>query len=229
MTTADHRPRPPAGSRRSAASTRPSSASSCKRMLRNRRTIIFTLVFPAALFLVVRRQPGLGRHGRPRQRRGVHHGLDGAVRRRADRRGRRRDGRHRARAGLVAPAPADPAQPGRLHPDEGDRRPGHGRASRSPSSTSSASSRASPRCRSHVWVACAAGDAGLHPGLRRARRLRRLPGARARTRCRSSAPAWRCCPSSAGVFIPIDRRAPRSGTSPSGRRCTASPRSPGRR
>ena len=55
-------------------------------MLRNRRTIIFTLVFPAALFFAIGSGHGLAREGRPRQRRGVHHGLDGAVRRRADRR-----------------------------------------------------------------------------------------------------------------------------------------------
>ena len=70
---------------------------------------------PGRAVLRLRRAAGLERRRRPRQRRGVHPGLDGAVRRRADRRRRRRHGRHRAGAGLVAPAPADPAQPGRLH------------------------------------------------------------------------------------------------------------------
>ena len=35
-----------------------------KRMLRNRRTIIFTLIFPAALLLVFGGQDGLARAGR---------------------------------------------------------------------------------------------------------------------------------------------------------------------
>ena len=86
-----------------------------KRMLRNRRTIFFTLVFPAGLFFAFGGTKGWNDDGRPRQRGGVHHGLDGAVRRRADRRVGRRDGRHGAGHGLVPPAPADPAQPGRLH------------------------------------------------------------------------------------------------------------------
>ena len=69
-----------------------------RRMLRNRRTIIFTLILPGALFLIFgRHQADWNRGRRPRQRRGVHHGLDGAVRRRADRRDqRRRHGRHGA-------------------------------------------------------------------------------------------------------------------------------------
>ena len=87
-------------------------------MLRNRRTVVFTLVLPAALFFVIIGSDDLGRPGRQRQRGGVHPDLDGAVRRRADRglerRRQRRDG---AGARLVAPAPADAAQPGRLHPD----------------------------------------------------------------------------------------------------------------
>ena len=53
--------RPPAGSRRSAASTSPCSASSSGGCSRNRRTIIFTLVFPAALFFAFGSGTGLGR------------------------------------------------------------------------------------------------------------------------------------------------------------------------
>ena len=44
----------------------------------------------------------------------------------------------------------------------------------------------------------------------------------ARTPCRSSAPAWRCCPSSAALFIPLDQSRTRCSTSPTGPRCTAS-------
>ena len=50
-----------------------------KRMLRNRRTIIFTLIFPAALLLVFGGQEGWQDTGRVRQRRGVHPDLDGAC------------------------------------------------------------------------------------------------------------------------------------------------------
>ena len=58
------------------------------RMLRNRRTLFFALVFPAGLFFAIGSSNGWQEKVGLRQRRGVHHGLDGAVRRRADR-GRR--------------------------------------------------------------------------------------------------------------------------------------------
>ena len=56
-----------------------------RRMLRNRRTIIFTLVLPAALLPVLRQHLRLAAERRPRQRRRLHHGVDGALRRRPDR------------------------------------------------------------------------------------------------------------------------------------------------
>ena len=48
-----------------------------RRMMRNRRTIIFALVFPAAMFLVFGSGSQRRREGRRRQRLGVRHGLDG--------------------------------------------------------------------------------------------------------------------------------------------------------
>ena len=56
-----------------------------KRMLRNRRTIIFTLVFPAALFFVFGSGGDSQHDRRRRQRVGLRDGLHGHVRRRADR------------------------------------------------------------------------------------------------------------------------------------------------
>ncbi|WP_278259416.1 hypothetical protein [Nocardioides convexus] len=51
----------------------------------------------------LRRSVRLAGEGRQRQRRGLHPGLDGALRRRADRRGRWLDGRPGTIAGLVPP------------------------------------------------------------------------------------------------------------------------------
>ena len=89
-------------------------------MLRNRRTVIFTLVLPAALFFVITGSDntwddpvGIGNEAAYIL---ISMALYGAA---LDRRRRRLDGRDGARARLVAPAPADPAQPGRLHPDQG--------------------------------------------------------------------------------------------------------------
>ena len=75
-----------------------------RRMLRNRRTIIFTLVLPGRAAAQLRRPEGLGRQVRLRQRRGVHPDLDGPVRRGPHRRRRRLDGRPRAvaRAGRAS-------------------------------------------------------------------------------------------------------------------------------
>ena len=61
------RPDHPPGPAAAAASTSRCSRIELRRMLRNRRTIIFALVFPAALFFVVR----LGQRGLERRSVGV--------------------------------------------------------------------------------------------------------------------------------------------------------------
>ena len=87
-----------------------------RRFTRNRRTIIFALVVPIALFLLVGlNKTYVGRARRRGQRLGVHHDQHRPVRGRAVDHGRRRDGVHRAGRGLEPPAPADAAVPGRLH------------------------------------------------------------------------------------------------------------------
>ena len=106
-----------------------------KRMLRNRRTVFFTLLMPALLYLLSGRATTTGTRPGPRQRLGVHPDLHGRVRRGAGLDGRWRDGRHRARPRVVAPAPADPALAGRLHPRQvhrgaGSRSPVRGRRQR---------------------------------------------------------------------------------------------------
>ena len=72
-----------------------------KRMLRNRRTIVFALVFPTAMFFVSG-PAGQPAHRRGRQRVGLRDGLDGDVRRRADRGIRGSRGRRRTGARVVA-------------------------------------------------------------------------------------------------------------------------------
>ena len=150
-----------------------------RRMLRNRRTVIFTLVFPAALFLVVRRQRGLERR----------RAATATWRRTSWSRWRLYGAALTAAAGgaMVAMERAlgwsrqlrlTPLQPGRLHPDEGARRADHGRDRRSRSSTSSASSRASPSMPAERVDRVRRADRGLHAGVRRAGCLRRLSGAR---------------------------------------------------
>ena len=70
-------------------------------------------------------------------------------------------------------------------------------------------------------------DPVLHADLRRARRLRRLPRAGRERHADPRPRAWPCSSFLGGVFIPIDQLLRRScATSPTGRRCTASPRSP---
>ena len=86
MTTTDRRPDHPPG----AAARRLQPDRCCgielRRMLRNRRTIDLHAGVPGRAVLRVRRPAGLERRRRLGQRGGVHHGLDGAVRRGADRR-----------------------------------------------------------------------------------------------------------------------------------------------
>ena len=88
------------------------------------------------------------RERRRRQRLGVRHGLDGDVRRCADRRLHRCGRGGRAGARLVAPAAAHAAAPGGLHPGQGVRRPRHGSGGDPRRQRRSARCRASRRCRS---------------------------------------------------------------------------------
>ena len=97
-----------------------------RRMLRNRRTIIFTLVLPAALLLSFGGQKGWddkAGSGNVAAYILISMALYGAALTAAA--GGSMVALERS-LGLVAPAAADAAQPGRLHPDEGDGRPGHG-------------------------------------------------------------------------------------------------------
>ena len=124
-------------------------------MLRNRRTIIFALVFPAAMFFVFGSgSDGAGAASGAGNVVGLRHGVDGDVRRRADRRLRRRRRRRRAGARLVAPAAPDAAAPDGLHPGQGVRRPRHGRAARSSPSTSIGAVQGKPQMPFDVWVKC---------------------------------------------------------------------------
>jgi ABC-2 type transport system permease protein len=124
-----------------------------KRMLRNRRTIVFARVFATTMFFV------FGSGGDSQE--GVGGGnvsayvmVDGHVRGRPHRslRGGRSGGRARPR--LVPPAAPDPAQPHGLHRRQGLRIARHGPASRPSPSTSSASCRGKPQMPADVWVKC---------------------------------------------------------------------------
>ena len=196
-------------------------------MLRNRRTIIFTLVFPAALLLVFGGQHGwhdAGRRGNVAAYILVSMALYGAALTAA---ARRLDGRPRAGAGLVAPAAADPAEPGRLHPDEGARRAGHGRPrdrggqrrrhapgqGRDADRTSGSPAPWSPWSAPSPSRRSASSSATSCPGENAMQIL---------------GPGLALLSFLGGVFIPIDQYIDAVRTSRTGRRCTASPRSPGR-
>ena len=80
-----------------------------RRMLRNRRTVIFTLIMPTAFFLLFGTD-GTTRPSRPaRQRHRLRHGQHGRVRRDDRHHQRRRHGRDRARPRLEPAAAADAA------------------------------------------------------------------------------------------------------------------------
>ena len=116
-------------------------------MLRNRRTVIFTLVMPAAFFFLFGYRPA-----DPAARAYVLVSL--ARLRRDDRHDQwRRDGEHRARPGLEPPAAAHAAAPGRVHRHQGR----HGDGAR-PRGGRSSSSRSAPRPASELtaeqWIVC---------------------------------------------------------------------------
>ena len=93
------------------------------RMLRNRRTIFLRPGVPGGPFPVDRVRGRVGRlQGRPRQRRGVPHGLHGAVRRRADAAAGGATVATERAMGWSRPA-AHPAEPHGLHRHEGVQRP----------------------------------------------------------------------------------------------------------
>ena len=93
-----------------------------RRMLRNRRTVIFTLVMPAVFFLLFGTNARLPhRARRRRQRHRLHPDQHGRVRRDAGHHQRRRDGVHRAGRRLEPAAAADPAAAGRVRRGEAGR------------------------------------------------------------------------------------------------------------
>src|SRR3954451_7125886 len=113
---------------------------------------------------------------RPRQRRRLHHGVHGAVRRGPHRGCRRGDGGHRAGPGVVPPAAAHPAAPGSVRRDEGAHRARPRR--RRDLGGQRGRARAGPRLDADGRVGRVCGPhVAVHDGLRRPRRLRRLPGA----------------------------------------------------
>ena len=131
----------------------------------------------------------------------------------------------RAFARLVPPAAADPAEPGRLHPDQGVRRPRHGCDRDHRRQRRRRSSRASRRCRSDVWIACALvtlactltfAALGVFVGYV-------VPGENA---MQILGPGLALLSFLGGVFIPLTDGLRGLRTSPTGRRCTASPRWP---
>ena len=175
-------------------------------MLRNRRTIIFTLVFPAALLPVFGGQDGWDDPRRPRQRRGVHPGLDGACTAPpSPRRAAARWSPSSGRSGWSRQLRLTPLNPVAYILIKTARGAGAWAPWRSSRSTSSASCRARPSMPTHIWL--------------RARRdhlvRARSPSPRsasssatscpARTRCRSSAPVLALLSFLGGVFIPLDQ------------------------
>ena len=179
-----------------------------RRMLRNRNTLVVRAAAARGALPLLRLHRGLAGERRQRQRRGLHHGLDGAVRRRADRSVRRHHGGDGALPGLVAPAAADPAAPGRARGHQGPPRAGarRGRDRRGQHRRRGAG-QAGDAAADLAGVRAA--EPAVHAGVRGARRARRASWSPGRTPCRSSAPAWRCCRSSA-TSSSRSTRAPRS-------------------
>src|SRR5699024_10091339 len=107
------------------------------RKLRNRRTLIFTMIMPAVFYLIFGpthahlydahargllprlRSVEQGPDARRRRRRALHVRVTGRLRGDGGHDHRRRPGRGRTRIGLEPAAGADPAAPGRLHPHQG--------------------------------------------------------------------------------------------------------------
>ena len=196
-------------------------------MLRNRRTIIFTLIFPAALFFAF---GGQAAAGRTRPARGnvaayimVSMALYGAALTAAA--GGAMVALERA-LGWSRQLRLTPLNPVVYIVMKALVALVMGALAIAAVNVVGDRSRARPRCRTDVWIACAAGDAGLHPDLRGARRLRRLPRP---GRERHADPR----PRPGAAVLPGRRVHPARPVQPrscahrrTGRRCTASPRSP---
>ena len=176
-----------------------------RRMLRNRRTIIFTLVLPAVVFLsfgssTAGWQQSVG-HGNVAAYVMVSMALYGAAL--TARRGGAMVAIERA-LGWCRQLRLTPLRPGGYIAIKALRRAGARRARDRRGQRRRRCSRARPTMPAGVWVACAR----AHPG---SARWSSPPSAcssatccRARTSCRSSARAWRCSSFLGGLFIPLD-------------------------
>ena len=172
-----------------------------RRMLRNRRTIIFTLVFPAALLLSFGGQDGWTTPaglGNVAAYILVSMGLYGAALTAAA--GGSMVALERS-LGWSRQLRLTPAAPGRLHPDEDGRGAVHGRPGDRGGQRRRCSAGQGVDADAHL-ARVRGGDLVLHADLRRARACSWATSCPARTRCRSSAPDWRCSPSSAGCSSP---------------------------
>ncbi len=102
-----------------------------RRLLRNRRTVIFALVIPAVFFLLFGLNKAYAyRAGGPWQCLGVHHGQHGALRRGPGHHLGRSDGLHRASRRVEPPAPAHSVVADGLHRHQDADRHGAGRGGR---------------------------------------------------------------------------------------------------
>ena len=199
-----------------------------RRMLRNRRTIFFALVFPAALFFAIGRRSGWT--SRPatatwRRTSWSSMALYGAALIAAS--GGASVATERA-LGWSPAAAADPAEPGGLHRDEGADRLVLGAVAIGVVEPGRRSCRAGPTMPTHVWLACAGltlvctvvfAAFGVFVGYL-------VPGENA---MQVLGPGLALLAFLGNVFIPITegtRAVARRGAGP---RCTGWPRSAGRR